>query len=229
MLLYGPASRAQGGVEDGSDGTSSRPLRADCGGECAGKLSRVARAGKQQEVVLVVKSLFLEFPAGGLAEGLEGGKRNEVCAANAKGLKLSAVHSALYPLVYSLPRDCRLNALSRLLNTEVVTRLFVGASPTSFAPFVTGTADSEVRKGVTEVHECQAYHTFIVCATSLRPSVFLDSYTDSPYSASSARRISVIWQSAACRRGQSPCWGWYVIAVGWHSRDWPGRATPNRR
>ncbi len=150
----------------------------------------------------VMKRLFLEFPAGGLAEGLERGKRNEVCAANTKGLKLSAVHSALYPLVYGLPRDCRLNALSRLLNTEVVTRLSVGASPPSFAPFVTGTADSKVRESVTEVHECQAYHTFIACAMPCRLSAFLDGQTDFPYSASSARRISVIWQSAACRRGQ---------------------------
>ncbi len=173
-------------------------------------------SGRNQEAVLVVKSLFLELPAGGLAEGLERGKRNEVCAANTKSLKLRAVHSALYPLVYSLPRDCRLNALPCLLNTEVVTCLSVGASPPSFAPFATGTADSEMRKSVTEVHECQAYHTFIVCATPLRPSVFLDSYTDFLYSASSTRRIRVSWQSAACRRGQAPCWGWCVIAVGWH-------------
>lgn len=112
----------------------------------------------------VMKRLFLEFPAGGLAEGLEGGKRNEVRTANTKSLKLRAVYSALYPLVYGLPGDRRLNALSCLLNTEVVTRLCVGADPASSAPFATGTTHSEVCKSVTEVHECQAYHTFIARA-----------------------------------------------------------------
>lgn len=117
-----------------------------------------------REAMLVVEGLFLESSAGGLAEGLEGGKRNEVRTANTKSLKLRAAYSALYPLVYGLPRDRRLDALSCLLNTEVVTCLSVGADPASFAPFATGTAHSEVCKSVTEVHECQAYHTFIARA-----------------------------------------------------------------
>ena len=164
MPRCGPAPRVQGGLEKRSDGVGRRPLLAGCGGECVDKLSHVARDGKEQEVEFVAESLFLELPAGGLAEGLEGGKRNEVRAANTKGLKLCAAHSALYPLVHGLPRDRRINALPCFLNTEVVTRLSVVADRFLFPPSTTGAADSEVRKSVTEVHECQAYHTLIACA-----------------------------------------------------------------
>ena len=169
----------QGGLEKQSDGVGRRPLLAGCGGECADKLSRVVRAGKELEEVLVEENLFLEFPAGGFAEGLEGGKRNEVRAANTKGLKLRAVYSAFYPLVYGLPRDRRINALPCLLNTEVVTRLAVVASRCFPAPFTTGAANSEMRKSVTEVHECQAYHTLI--ARAMPCSLFIPSREGEPF------------------------------------------------
>ena len=98
--------------------------------------------------------LGFQLLAGCLAEGFERGHGDEVGPAYAECFKLSAVHSALDPLVYCLTRYRWFNTPPRLFNAEVVMRVFVMAVPA--LAFCGGPTRPKACQRVTEVHRCQA-------------------------------------------------------------------------
>ena len=78
----------------------------------------------------------------------------QVGASHAKCLKPGTVYSAFDPLVYGLSGDGRIYALTRLFDAMIVTH-DVFARP----PFRTRAAGAQTRQRISEVHDCQLYHT----------------------------------------------------------------------
>lgn len=95
----------------------------------------------------------LQLLAGGFAERFERGMLHEVGPADAECLELRAIDSAFDPLVDGLPGHRGVDVPARLFNAVVPARsirVSVGLA---------GTAGSEARKRIAEVHGCKAYHS----------------------------------------------------------------------
>jgi len=98
--------------------------------------------------------LGLQLLAGGFAERLQRGVLNQVSAADAKRLELGSVDPSLDPLVHGLTGHRRVNELAGLFHAVIVAHLAV-AGPV----FPSRAAGAEARKSISEVHECQLYHS----------------------------------------------------------------------
>ncbi len=79
---------------------------------------------------------------------------NQIRAPDTKCLELGSIDSALDPLVHGLTGHGRIDELAGLFNAVVVAHLSI-AGPV----FSTGTADAKARKSISEVHDCQLYHS----------------------------------------------------------------------
>ena len=87
---------------------------------------------------------------------------HQVRATDSKCFELGAVHSAFDPLVHRLTRHGRVYQLARLFHAVVIAYLSV-TGPV----FATGTASTEARKSIAEVHDCQLYHSAVKRAIAL--------------------------------------------------------------
>lgn len=86
----------------------------------------------------------------------------QVRSADAKRLELRPVDSPLDPLVHRLARDRRVYELAGFFYAVVVAHLVIGGPV-----FPARTADAEARKSVSEVHDCQLYHSVPLRAIAL--------------------------------------------------------------
>ncbi len=79
---------------------------------------------------------------------------NEVCPTHTERFKLRAVNSSLDPLMHGLASYRRIDEPPRFLHTVIIAHRIV-AGP----PFRTRAANAKACQRISEVHDCQLYHT----------------------------------------------------------------------